>query len=167
MTVMRDDDVGITTKLSKFQFVHEIFQKFKVKHTLALITKDIEKNEELVNYLNKYRDEFDLQLHCYEHFDYSELDEGELRLQFTEGLRKFIKLDFDTPTIWYPSWNRTSDLSNQIAAEFNLIPKPGKVSIDQYIRFNGDVKEDTVNFHYWYEPEVNDLYRALKIYTSK
>jgi len=165
--IFRDDDISAITKLEQFRFVHEIFIFFGVTHTLAIIAKDIERNENLVRYINDHKKELDLQLHCYEHFDHSKSDSLMVTASLNFGRNKIEKVFGETPTIFFPPWNAVNPDLYISCKILGLECKPEKISLDQYIRKNGDVSEDVINFHYWHEPEVNDLYRALKIYTSK
>lgn len=164
--IWRDDDISVTTKLEQFRFVHEIFKSFNAVHTIAVIAKDIEKNEELVEYINEHKKSIDIQLHCWEHYDHKELIEEKLTEFFKMGIGSIHNAFGVTPKIFYPPWNSVSDLAIRVAGSFGLTTNPGKCSLGYYIKHNGNISFDTVNFHYWYEPEVNDLYKALKIYTG-
>lgn len=162
--IFRDDDISLITNINQFVFVHQIFQRFRVTHTIAVILKDIEKNVELMAYLLSHRDEIDIQLHCWEHVDYNRLISQADDL--TKCVREFTATFGNPPATWYPPWNSCDFRTAEVAKGCGLIPRPDKISLDQYIRKKGAVKEDTINFHYWYEPEVNDLYKALEIYTK-
>lgn len=162
--IWRDDDISAITKLEQFRFVHEIFKGFGLVHTIAVIAKDIEKNKELVDYINDHKKSIDVQLHCWEHYDHKELSEEKLREFFRKGIDSIHNSFGLTPKIFYPPWNSVSGLAIQVAESFNLQTRPQKCSLKNYIDNNGQVSFDVVNFHYWYEPEVNDLYKALKIH---
>lgn len=163
--IWRDDDPSVLTKIEQFAFCHEIFQKYKVIHTLALIMKDIEKNKDLVRYIKANQKEFDIQLHCWEHFDHDKNIE-EAKFSIGKGKAEIERIFGVTPTIFYPPWNSSNQELSDYCTSIGLTARPDKISISQYIRVKGAVKEDTCNFHYWYEPEVNDLHKALSIYKN-
>lgn len=166
MIYWRDDDGGILTKAYRFQFVHEIFQKYRVIHTLALIMKDIEKNKELISYILSYKNEFNIQLHCWEHFDHGN-DFEQAKESIFKG-KKAIKDIFGVEAaIFFPPWNSCTQEIKEFCKSIGMLAMPEKISIEQYIKVNGDVKEEVVNFHGWHQPEVNDLHKALKIYNDR
>jgi len=167
--IFRDDDPAVQTKgkhFEMFKAFHQVFQKYGVLHTIALITKDIEQNEALVNYINDNREQFDVQLHCVEHIDFTHnLQQAEW--QFKTGCDDIERIFGKRPTIWFPTWNKTTDQLNAIAKRCGLEVSYKKISVDQYIRVNGDVAEDVINMHFWNYGDQINLEPALKIYTGK
>lgn len=162
----RDDDVSCDTDILRFRRVQELFDKYKVPHTIALVTKDIEKAPELIKYINL--NNIDVQVHCYEHIDYS-LEDNEIFIQphLIESI-SIIKRYFDkTPTVFFPPWNNSSEKIVEVASELDLRVSVEKLSLQAFIRAGGGVKEKVVNFHYWAEEEVMFLEIALRMYVDR
>jgi peptidoglycan/xylan/chitin deacetylase (PgdA/CDA1 family) len=160
--IFRDDDISYFTKLDDFVRVHEIFQRYGVIHTIAVICKDLEKNTELVQYIQDHIKEFDIQVHCWEHTDLTAAGGDDLwRCKET-----LLNLFGVVATTLYPPWNKTSDLVVSFAENAGLTVSTEKITLSQYVRVMGQVKEEVVNFHYWADFEVILLEPALKIYTS-
>lgn len=159
MIIWRDDDLSKDTDLKKFKAVHELFNKYKVLHTVALICKDIEQNKPLLKYLKSQKN-IDVQVHAFEHYDF------QTNLQrLHEDLPKAIEIvtrHFKKPTILYPPWNRSSIGVERIAWNNKLKVVSNKISLSQYLR---GVKGDVINFHYWSD-ECEDLETALIKYTK-
>ena len=160
--IFRDDDIGAITDVRKFAYVHAIFHDYRVTHTIAVITKDIQKNERLVQYIKDYQSGISIQLHCEEHFPHT--DNQRSRDSILNGKKTIEDVFGISPVYWFPPWNKSTEGLAEYCKEIGLIAKPIKISLDQYMRVEGAVKEDVINFHYWHEPEVNDLYRALEIF---
>lgn len=165
MIVWRNDDISQWTKLDEFRRVHEIFIKYNVVHTLAVICRDLEKHTELIKYLNS-QPLLDMQFHCLDHFHYphnkSIMDE-----QFSEGVKVFERVFNKKPTVWFPPFNDTDVHCADAAAKYGMKTSYQKVSLKYYIDNKGDVMFPVVNFHSWYEMEQMLLEPALKIYTDK
>lgn len=160
--IWRDDDISYETDLKKFSLTQDVFNKYGVKHTIALVCQDIEKSPELIQYI--LDNDIDVQIHCWDHTDMT-LNTDTLEVELLKCIKVITSLFGKIPTTVYPPWNKTNAKVEKIAADLNLVVRADKISLQQYIRTNGDVAEDTVNFHYWaYENER--LAEALKIYTS-
>lgn len=165
----RDDDPALQTRGQKFeQFVafHENFQKYGVLHTIALITRNIEQNKPLVNYINQHRSEFDVQLHCVDHIDFTN-SHDQVEWQLKTGADDIERVFGKRPAIWFPTWNKTDQFCNSIAKKLGLEPSWKKISVGQYIRVNGDVAEDVVNMHFWNYGDQINLGVALDIYKKR
>jgi peptidoglycan/xylan/chitin deacetylase (PgdA/CDA1 family) len=162
--IFRDDDISHTTDIALFKRVHNYFKEAIVLHTIALICKDIETNPDLIEYIKSQN--IDVQVHCWTHYDMTTDYE-----QVKEDLQKCIvtiKAVFgERPTTLFPPWNRTDETVNQIAGSLGLKVSNKKISLDQYIRFNGEVSEEVINFHYWAQQESILLEPALEIYNKK
>lgn len=161
--IWRDDDISYATDFNKFKLAHEIFKRYNVKHTIALIAKDIQKNPALISYI--LENNIDVQIHCWIHYRMPlHLDILEQDLISCIGA---IANNFGTvPTTIYPPWNDSDEKVIKIAKSLGLEVVPEKISLGQYIRVNGDVGENTVNFHYWADDDPFLLEAALKIFTT-
>lgn len=164
--IFRDDDISCDTDISKFRRVQELFDKYKVPHTIALVTKDIEKAPELIKFINL--NNIDVQVHCYEHVDYSIEDNLiYIKSHLLESIA-IIKKYFDkSPGIFFPPWNHTSEKMEEISSALGLTVSVEKLSLQAYIRAGGGVKEKVVNFHYWKDEEMMFLEIALRLYGER
>lgn len=163
--VWRNDDVSHKTEVGQFEEVHKLFKQYTVLHTIAVICKDIEKNPELIKYINE--NNIDVQVHCWEHKDFTELSDAEIKAQLKQCITAIKKHFKHTPDTFYPPWNKADERVAKIAKGLGLTVSNTKVSLSQYIRTDGDVEERVINFHSWSLPEIIDLEAALKIYTEK
>lgn len=164
--IFRDDDISCATKVQELAFVQDIFDKYKVRHTIALIAKDIEKAPELIKFIRSK--DIDVQIHCYEHIDYSLEENVQFILSHLEESKAIITKYFDNiPTIVYPPWNNSCNALEEIAHSLNLEVSTEKLSLQAYIRAGGGVKEKVVNFHYHASAEVMHLELALKLYIER
>lgn len=165
MICFRDDDTSYLTDLKRFTQVHDLFLKYKVIHTIAVICKDIEKNTELIEYINQHRDSFDIQIHAWEHTPMPENKELKKDL---EACIYAIQFFFDSnPKTVFPPWNQTNNYVKETAESLGLTVSAEKISLSAYVRTMGAVSEKVINFHYWAEQEVILLEPALKIYTRQ
>lgn len=158
MTIIwRDDDVGQNTRLDVLQSVDDVFQRHSKPHTIAVIASGIETRTDLVKLIRDRR--MIVQLHCWEHDDLSvdAAARGEL-----ERAVDLLGSLFARPTVLYPPWNRSSSELEDAAARLGLAVSFRKVSLSQYVRVNGSVSENVVNFHHWHVPDVLLLERALE-----
>lgn len=161
--VFRDDDISFTTDIAQFKQVHDFFKEYIVMHTIALICKDLEKNPELIEYIKA--NNIDVQVHCWTHYNLTTDP-----IQAEKDLRSCVDIIYrifgEVPNTLYPPWNQTSEKINSIAEDFGLKASTKKVSLDQYVRCQGEVDEEVINFHYWAQQDVVLLEPALKIYNS-
>lgn len=159
--IFRNDDVSCETNLQQFAAVHELFKKYNVLHTVALICKDIQKAPDLIKYIND--NDIDVQVHAWEHTDFTLLSDAEIRSQFKKSIAAIKKYFKKTPTVFYPPWNKSDDRVKNIADQFGLTVSANKVSLSGYLR---GAAGDVINFHSWSD-ECVDLEAALKKYTGK
>lgn len=157
--IFRDDDICHTTKLDRFIEMDELFKKYNVDHTIAIITKDLEKNPDLIQYI-KDNPHIKVQSHGWEHIRYSDMQLFKEHLELSK--KKLTEIFGQTPTVWYPAWNETNKEMDKVANEVGLSPYPNHISISGYVRLNGKTDKDTINMHYWAE-EMKFLESALKI----
>jgi len=157
----RNDDISHTTDLNKFKAVHELFKKYNVLHTVALICKDIQKAPELIKYIND--NNIDVQVHAWEHEDFTVMNEYKMQDQFKKSIACIKKYFKKKPTMFYPPWNKSDIIVEGIAAEFGLTVSNKKISLSQYLR---GATGEVINFHSWSD-ECVDLEEALKKYTKQ
>ncbi len=158
--IFRDDDISYKTNLDQFKQVNSLFKKYGVTHTIAVICKDIHKAPELINYINE--NNIDVQVHCFEHTDFTQLTETELKAQFKNSIAAIKKHFKKTPTVFYPPWNKSNETVKAVATEFGLTVSNNKISLIQYL--NGK-RDKVTNFHSWSD-ECIDLETVLKIYNK-
>src|ERR1700754_4228100 len=109
--IWRDDDISYMTDLAKFARVQDLFDKYKVKHTIAVIAQDIYQNPDLIAFIKSH--DIDVQLHCYEHIDMtsdpelvSNLEMGAILIERWFGKR---------PTTLFPPWNKADESVKMVA----------------------------------------------------
>ncbi len=159
--IFRDDDISHETNLPRFKQIHNLFVKYNVLHTVALICKDIDKNPELIAYING--NDFDVQVHCWEHVDYSKCDRDLIDYMIGKSVAIIEKYFHRKPTILFPPWNKSNDVVVASAAGYGLTVSTTKISISQYLRgYTGEV----INFHSWSD-ECNQLEEALIKFTNE
>lgn len=158
--IFRDDDVNSKTDLKRFKKIHSLFLKYNVLHTVSLICKDIEKNPQLVKYIQQ-ENNFSVQVHAWEHYDFTKHTE-QLKTDLPRCIEVITRLFKHKPEYLYPPWNLTSPHVHRVAWQNGLILSADKISLSQYLR---GVKGDTINFHSWSD-ECSDLEAALKKYVS-
>lgn len=166
--IFRDDDIGRPNlSIDLFKEVDALFIKYQVIHHVAIITEHMDRMQEWLLYIEA-NPHIQPQLHCLSHDKaLTELSDSELYAQLYTAIGQF-KYYFQTkPTILYPPWNRTNELVRQTAFKLGLDVSHEKVSLSQYIRCEGDVKEGVINFHFWDEGDRSLIEDALKVWVSK
>lgn len=158
----RDDDIGRRTKVEVLAAVNDVFQRYRVPHTIAIMAAGLDERPDLVA-LIKERGML-VQLHCWTHED---LTRTEHRAQLPRAMDMAEQLFGVRPTVLYPPWNRSDRYLEEFAMQLGLTVSAAKISIEQYIRAGGDVAEDTVNFHHWHVPEAVLIEPALRIATQR
>lgn len=159
--IFRNDDVSHETNLQQFAAVHLNFYRYDVLHTVALICKDIQKAPALIKFINESK--IDVQVHAWEHTDFTQLTRDEMRVQFKKSITCIKKHFKKTPTVFYPPWNKSNIFVEEVAAEFGLTVSSNKISLSQYLR---GATGEVINFHSWSD-ECKDLEAALVKYTWK
>lgn len=159
--IFRDDDISVSTDLTRLKFIHDKFLKAGVTHTVAVIAKDLCNNPELVEYLKLGG--FDIQLHCWEHVDLTKLKLIDIRWHISDCLEMMDFCGFNRPTKLYPPWNKSNEKLSFAAYAAQITVSNKKISLSQYL--NG-VKGEVINFHYW-DKECDDLDAALLKYKNE
>jgi hypothetical protein len=159
--IWRDDDVLFHRhRLPELLALDDIFQRYGCLHTVAIIAETL--TPELGAIIRERG--MSAQLHCWSHDDLS-VDETAIA-QLPAAVAKIEDMVGARPTILYPPWNRTSQALEAAAAALGLTVSWQKISLEQYIRANGDVSETVCNFHYWNEGDAKLIEPALKIATA-
>lgn len=162
--IFRDDDISHKTDLTRFKQVHEMFAGKKAVHTIAIICKDLELNQPLIDYINECGD-FEIAIHCWEHVDLTTLSHQEIGIHFFKAINciysnfKVIK----KPITLFPPWNISNEKIERYAKDWCMVVSNEKISLSQYIK---GIKADVVNFHHWSD-EIKDLPKAIEIYESR
>jgi peptidoglycan/xylan/chitin deacetylase (PgdA/CDA1 family) len=157
----RDDDIGKHTKVDVLGAVDDVFQRYRIAHTIAIMAAGLDERPDLVDMIKERR--MLVQLHCWTHED---LTLPEHRDELPRAMDMAERLFGARPTVLYPPWNRSDPALEEFAAQIGLTVSTAKISIEQFIRAGGDVVEDTVNFHHWHVPEAVLIERALRIATK-
>lgn len=157
--IFRDDDISRKTKVEELKPIHDLFIKYNVVHTIAVICKDLDHNPEIINYINNST-LFDVQFHCYCHQHNMTGKKIEVALEIFEGA-------FDKrPTVFYPPWNYCDPELEAHVNSLDMQVSNEKVSLHQYIARMGKNCE-VVNFHYWHKNECDLLETALRIFKGE
>lgn len=159
--IWRNDDLDFNTTAAQLQPIHALFQKYGVTHTVAVICKGLHKNPELIQYL-KSTPGYDIQIHCWEHVDITEMGTSDIWYAIDSCLRVFKQCGFERPTTIYPAWNKSTPILEKCANKFGLEVSNKKMSLSGYLKGQS---EGVVNFHYWAE-ECVDLEAALSKYVN-
>lgn len=160
--VWRDDDILWEAHgLDELLQVDDRLQAAKLTHTLAVIADTL--TPEVAAVIRARG--MSAQLHCWHHDDLS-VDERAVA-QLGDAVAKIADLVGVRPTVLYPPWNRTSPMLERAAAALDLTVSHEKISLEQYIRFNGRLPPRVINFHYWHEPDRLALAQALAIHAGR
>lgn len=156
--IWRDDDVlELARTLPQLLGADELLRRYGQVHTIAIIASTL--TPELAAIIRERG--MSAQLHCWAHDDLSV--DGIAIAQLPAAVAKIEALVGTRPTVIYPPWNRTSALLETAACKLGLAVSVAKISLEQYIRADGDVAESVVNFHYWHASDMELLEPALKI----
>lgn len=161
--IFRNDDVSYKTEVGQFKEIHKLFKKYIVLHTVAVICKDLHKNPELVKFIKS--NNIDVQIHCWDHYNFTE-DKERLKEDLPKCIEMITRLFNNPPDTVYPPWNAADDEVKKICADNNLILNNEKVSLSQFIRFEGKVDCEVVNFHSWAYDDIILIDKALQIYEA-
>lgn len=162
ITTWRDDDIGAGTKLDVLAAVDDVFQKYAVPHTIAVMAAGMDRRPDLVELIRERR--MIVQLHCWNHDD---LTTWQAQSDLSAAVEMIDTLFGARPSILYPTWNRSNSALEVVARGLGLTVSTAKISIEQYLRAGGDVAEDVVNFHHWHVPEAVLLEPALKLASGR
>lgn len=164
MIIWRDDDIlwpgdgeHPSGPLRKLAEVDDLFQKYGLKHTVAVLASTL--TPAVVSLLKERR--MDVQLHAWKHDDLSvdAAARGELR----QAIERIEDLFGVRPTTLYPPWNRVSRPLFKAARELGLTVSHEKVSLASYLGYAHAHRSLVINFHYW-APEIAQLEPAMQLH---
>lgn len=172
--IWRDDDLGYAHTahageiemdseriFNDFVKVDQLFIKYGVKHTVAVIAKDVEKSINLIEYVKAHK-HIDVQLHCWEHLHYPQhMDVFSSHIE--KGINKLTEVFGKRPTVFYPPYNDVCVEMRPICKQQGLELSYLKMDLIGYLKGR---KVPVINFHYWAD-ECKDLEEALKKYMGK
>lgn len=161
--IWRDDDISAQTNVWELLLADDVLRAAGLRHTVAVIAKDIEDHVELIDAIRERR--MDVQLHCWTHDDLT-IDRESLR-NLASGVETIEQVFGQRPTVLYPPWNRADGMVYEVAESLGLRVSNQKVSLQKYIKVGGDVAEDVVNFHYWSEEERALLLEAIDVFRRR
>jgi hypothetical protein len=156
-TIFRDDDIDLKTNLDRFIEIHELFNKYNLIHTIAVVTTEIETRPDLIEYIKSQKN-IDIQLHGHRHIDHT-LNLKDSKRSIRAGILDIERIFGTTPTTFYPPWNKSNSEVEELCKEFGLTVSTDKVSLSQFC--NG-IQKPVINFHFWAD-ECIDLERAMLI----
>lgn len=167
--IFRDDDIGGATCFDLFRSVDSLFREHNVRHTVAVIAEDIEKNTPLVDYIRAHP-HINVQLHCWAHGHDREteamtkVDPEALAADLLRGANKLHEVFGVRATVLYPPWNESNQAVVSAASQAGLKVSHKKISLEAYIR--GNREQAVINFHYWSARETSLLEKALQIHAK-
>lgn len=158
--IWRDDDIlWKASTLEQLLRVDDLLKQYRQPHTIAILAESL--TPAIANVIVERR--MIPQLHAWQHDDLSV--DAKARGELAQAITKIEELCGRRPMVLYPPWNRTSPALEAVARELGLIVSSVKLSLEQYIRADGDVDCETINFHYWADEDVAQLEPALRIAT--
>lgn len=159
--IWRDDDIGVDTMVATLAAIDDLFQKYQVPHTIAVMAAGMDKRPDLVRLIRERG--MLVQLHCWTHLDLTTRPAA--RGQLAQAADLLADLFGYRPTVLYPPWNRCNAAVIAAATAIGLTVSSQKITLQQFIRAGGDVCEDVINFHHWFPPEALQLEPALRLAT--
>jgi hypothetical protein len=100
----RDDDIGFDTDYRIIKNIHEQFLDHHLMHTASFLCKDLEKNIDLINYINKTKN-WNFCVHGWTHKNYSLASKAEIEDEIDKCILKIDELFGKTPEVWYLPFN--------------------------------------------------------------
>lgn len=158
--IWRDDDIGARNDRDQLLRVDDAFQAVGLPHTVACVMEGLVEKPAIIKAILDRR--MVPQLHCWDHEDLTTSPKSLAALGM--AIKAMEHLLGVRPTVLYPPWNRTSEPVRQVAAELGLTVSTEKISLSQFLRAGGEVREDTVNFHYWDAEEARQIGEALRLH---
>ena len=103
--VIREDDISFETDVEIVKYTHNQYLINHKVHTLAVICDGIEKNRELIRYINNTQG-WDIQIHGWTHENYALLSKDRIEDDLDKCILKIEGIFGVTPDKWYLPHNR-------------------------------------------------------------
>lgn len=160
----RDDFFSKDTDVSVAKYIHNQFLVHHQTHTISVVCEGIEKNKDLINYINKTHN-WEICISGWRHENYSKLSKQRIEEDLDKCILKIEEVFGVTPEKWYLPWN------GWVAGKgFNLVPRVADLAIyhgidvdtdcDHIVHFTDTLeagKRPSTNTVYFYNWEVEDL----------
>lgn len=166
--IIRHDDFDFRMNPEEYIENHEKFIKADVVETAVIqIAKDGKLNRVdplLVNYMNTVT-HWDLQLHGWEHAEYDKMTYDEIIKDLGASIAWMRRMFNKGPTVWYPPWNKRTDVMEKAAEFFGLEIDNESCDISRFIREKeaGIFKGNSVYFHLWSKSEAEQIDRMIEL----
>jgi len=136
MFIYRNDDFNFAVNLPFLKTIHGYFEKVNVNHTIALQfdgQKEPCGNEKILDYIRNTSN-WDIQLHCWEHYLYKDLDKSKI-YDNLKYMIKWTEKNLGTrPTVFYPPWGRTGTgkVLEEATKKLDILVEPDCAFINYY-----------------------------------
>jgi len=162
--IFRDDDIYLTKSICSPDRYYYNFEKFKkvhhllkgYRHSLAIIASEIDNYPLLTEFLLQNKNDFDFQIHGWNHDDYTELDNPYSEIKKAKD--KIEKTFGVECTIFYAPYNHRNDKLRKACQKLKLELNEKFVSPEQFLE--GKMAK-TLYFHYWSDSQVDNLKKIL------
>ncbi len=135
--VVRQDDMDFRLEPHQYMAIHEEFIKRNLVETAVLQFAQFERvgnfRPEIVKYLNEAPN-WDLQLHGWQHANYSEYDYHQIVKELCAAFYLFQKLFNRLPTVWYPPWNCYSPVMQDAANYMGIKIDNESCGVSEFVR---------------------------------
>jgi len=181
---IRNDDVLQVSRFTKaqqkcmngvspfelFLLADEPFKKYNFPCVLSVLSEGIDEYPEWVDYIQKNKHRYIIELHGSKHFNYSEFSKRELAKDLSRAMNK-IENTFNTKiSTWYLPFGRHSKnpYGEEVCKELGIkydVP-PGKIDAKPWLKKyhkGGKPPFFHINFHYWCYPQTKYVEQIIEI----
>ena len=125
---------------------------------------NIEKHKETIEYMNTAPN-WDLQIHCWDHDNYSEMSYPEIYKDMSAALFHFQQLFNRLPTTWYPPHNVNSEDMMRAATTLGMTINDESIGVKDFVMDarEGIIKGKSLYFHGWNNNEMEYFEEMLKL----
>ena len=146
--------------------MQEMFRHYNKVHTLSMIMAGVNQEEEWVKYVQNNPQEFDIQLHGWEHEHYPVYTEEAVRNDLDRSLRLQEELFGKRADTWYLPWNGWyPDIGTAKVPWLRPIAKEYGLKININCSHIGEFLDGKYNkvvyFHWWNKDDVDMLPQLL------
>ena len=157
--IWRDDDIGAARDLAALCEVDDLLRAAGQIHTVAVVVEPLSYDHALIDCIKSRG--MDVQVHAWTHEDLTS-DAG-AREDLLRAADTLERLFGRRPTVLYPPWNRSNPDVEAAAARAGLTVSAEKVSLEHFIRSEGQPLCPVINFHFWSAEERRLLRSALAL----